>query len=60
MRGTYHGSALLYAGHVLHECKVESGKPEAEREDEHRERNRSYHRRDDIGRMATEMLLLAG
>jgi hypothetical protein len=46
MRGTYHGSALLYAGHVLHECKVESGKPEAEREDEHRERNRSYHRRD--------------
>lgn len=42
MQGIYHGSVLLYAGHTLNEARVEGEKPDAEREDAYRNRNRAY------------------
>ncbi|CAK0793082.1 unnamed protein product, partial [Prorocentrum cordatum] len=42
LRGIYGGSGLLYAGHVLAEAAAEAGKPESEREQAYRERNRPY------------------
>ena len=42
LQGVYHGSVLLAAGHFINEARVELAKPDADREDAYRERNRKY------------------
>lgn len=42
LRGIYAGSALLYAGHTLHEGSIERLKPDEEREIDYRSRNRNF------------------
>lgn len=42
LRGVLAGSALLNAAHCLHEAKVESRKPDEEREGPYRKRNRPF------------------
>ena len=42
LRGLYGGSALLFAGHTLHEAKVEAGKPDDGREEAFRARNHHF------------------
>jgi len=42
LRGIYHGSALLFAGHTLHEASIEAKKPDGEREANYRERDRAF------------------
>eukprot|EP00928_Gymnodinium_smaydae_P064302 TRINITY_DN4767_c0_g5_i1.p1 TRINITY_DN4767_c0_g5~~TRINITY_DN4767_c0_g5_i1.p1 ORF type:complete len:717 (+),score=99.52 TRINITY_DN4767_c0_g5_i1:53-2152(+) len=42
MRGIFGGSALLFAGHTLHEAKVEAAKPEESREESFRQRNHQF------------------
>merc|ERR1719507_1753852 len=41
-RGLYHGSALLFVGHTLHEASVEAKKDDTTRETAYRERNRPF------------------
>jgi len=41
-RGLYHGSALLFVGHTLHEASLEAGKEDGARETAYRERNRPF------------------
>lgn len=42
LRGIYQGSALLAMGHMLHEASVEASKPDAERETNYRQRDRTF------------------